>query len=196
MAASKSATGGPDTGDHGHVRTSESTRRGSAVVIGGSISGLFAALVLARHGWRVDVYEKTPGELEGRGAGIVAQPELRAALAEAGIGDIGAVGVQVVDRILLDPTGARGHAPALPADGDIVGAGPPAAAHTTARRALSRRCRPRRHRPRRTAPGRPLHRRPHHRGRSRDRRRRHPLYCPRAIVPRREAGIFRLHRLA
>lgn len=76
-----------------------------AIVIGGSISGLFAALLLQRHGWHVDVYESTPGEIEGRGAGIVAQPELRKALSAAGIGDIGAVGVTVETRILLDRDG-------------------------------------------------------------------------------------------
>jgi 2-polyprenyl-6-methoxyphenol hydroxylase-like FAD-dependent oxidoreductase len=76
-----------------------------ALVIGGSISGLFAALLLERHGWRVDVYERSAGELAGRGAGIVAQPELREALAAAGIGDIGEVGVPVDQRILLDNSG-------------------------------------------------------------------------------------------
>lgn len=76
-----------------------------AVVIGGSISGLFAALLLERHGWHVDVFERSAGALAGRGAGIVAQPELRQALAAAGIGDIGAVGVQVETRILLDRSG-------------------------------------------------------------------------------------------
>ncbi len=76
-----------------------------ALVIGGSISGLFAALLLERHGWHVDVYERSAGELAGRGAGIVAQPELREALAAAGIGDIGEVGVAVDQRILLDARG-------------------------------------------------------------------------------------------
>ena len=76
-----------------------------AVVIGGSISGVFAALLLERHGGRVDVYERSGGELAGRGAGIVAQPELREALSAAGIGDIGAVGVLVDTRILLDRKG-------------------------------------------------------------------------------------------
>lgn len=78
-----------------------------AIVVGGSISGLFAALMLARQGWHVDVFERAPGELAGRGAGIVAQPELRHALAAAGIGDIGEVGVKVEERILLDATGRQ-----------------------------------------------------------------------------------------
>lgn len=85
--------------------TDRSVGKRRAIVIGGSISGLFAALLLQRHGWQADVYESTPGEIEGRGAGIVAQPELRKALSAAGIEDIGAVGVTVETRILLDRDG-------------------------------------------------------------------------------------------
>ena len=48
-----------------------------ALVIGGSMSGLFAALLLRQQGFEVDVYERVEGELAGRGAGIVAQPEMR-----------------------------------------------------------------------------------------------------------------------
>jgi 2-polyprenyl-6-methoxyphenol hydroxylase-like FAD-dependent oxidoreductase len=87
----------------GVTTMSEGKRR--AIVIGGSISGLFAALLLQRHGWQVEVLERVRGELAGRGAGIVAQPELRVALAAAGIGDIGEVGVRVETRILLDAGG-------------------------------------------------------------------------------------------
>jgi len=47
-----------------------------AVVVGGSIGGLSAALLLRDLGFDVDVYERTPEELEGRGAGIVLQPEM------------------------------------------------------------------------------------------------------------------------
>ena len=84
---------------------SASTTQRRAIVVGGSISGLFAALMLTRQGWHVDVYERAPSELAGRGAGIVAQPELRHALAAAGIGDIGEVGVKVDERIVLDVAG-------------------------------------------------------------------------------------------
>ena len=55
-----------------------------ALVIGGSISGLFSALYLRRRGWEVDVYERSPAALTGRGAGIMTHPELRHALAELG----------------------------------------------------------------------------------------------------------------
>lgn len=46
-----------------------------AIVVGGSIGGLTAALLLRDLGFAVDVYERTPGELDGRGGGIVVQPE-------------------------------------------------------------------------------------------------------------------------
>ena len=50
--------------------------RGSrAVVVGGSIGGLTAALVLKDLGFEVDVYERTASPLHGRGSGIVLQPD-------------------------------------------------------------------------------------------------------------------------
>ena len=44
------------------------------------MSGLLAAIMLERRGWEVEVFERVPGELAGRGAGIVAQPGLIARL--------------------------------------------------------------------------------------------------------------------
>ena len=40
------------------------------------MSGLFTAAFLRQIGWDVDVYERSPVELVGRGAGITAHPEL------------------------------------------------------------------------------------------------------------------------
>jgi 2-polyprenyl-6-methoxyphenol hydroxylase-like FAD-dependent oxidoreductase len=76
-----------------------------ALVIGGSMSGLFAALLLQREGWEVDVYERVEGELAGRGAGIVAQPEIGAAFNRLGI-DFGEnLGVNTVPRRTFDRDG-------------------------------------------------------------------------------------------
>ena len=47
----------------------------TAIVIGGSIGGLTTALLLRDIGFTVDVYERTPGALDGRGSGIVLQPD-------------------------------------------------------------------------------------------------------------------------
>ena len=53
---------------------SPSRRRRRAVIIGGSMSGLFSAAFLRRIGWDVDVFERSPVELVGRGAGITTHP--------------------------------------------------------------------------------------------------------------------------
>ena len=53
--------------------SNRSTRR--AIIIGGSMSGLFTAAFLRRIGWQADVYERSPVELIGRGAGITTHPE-------------------------------------------------------------------------------------------------------------------------
>ena len=45
-----------------------------AAVVGGSIGGLFSALLLRELGFTVDVFERTPEQLDHRGGGIVLQP--------------------------------------------------------------------------------------------------------------------------
>jgi len=61
-------------------------RKRRAVIIGGSMSGLFSAAFLQRSGWDVDVYERSAVELVGRGAGITSHPELLEALPKCGAG--------------------------------------------------------------------------------------------------------------
>ncbi|SDH72046.1 MULTISPECIES: FAD binding domain-containing protein [Bradyrhizobium] len=80
-----------------------------ALVIGGSMAGLFAALLLRREGWSVDVYERIGAELAGRGAGIVTHRELFEVLSRAGIDSAAAaVGVVVPGRRVLDRSGRIG----------------------------------------------------------------------------------------
>jgi len=70
------------------------------------MAGLFAALLLRRQGWNVDVYERIGAELAGRGAGIVTHRELFEVLGRAGIDtDAAAVGVVVPGRRVLDRSG-------------------------------------------------------------------------------------------
>src|SRR5262249_59537103 len=83
-------------------KTAREPRR--ALVIGGSMSGLFTAAFLRQIGWRVDVYERSGEELVGRGAGITTHPELLHALRESGAG-VRALGVEVERRITLDRAG-------------------------------------------------------------------------------------------
>jgi 2-polyprenyl-6-methoxyphenol hydroxylase-like FAD-dependent oxidoreductase len=80
--------------------------RRRALVIGGSMSGLLAGLLLRRHGWDVSVFERVEKELSGRGAGIVAQPELRETLRSLGL-DVRDLGVDVTSRQLLDASGRQ-----------------------------------------------------------------------------------------
>jgi 2-polyprenyl-6-methoxyphenol hydroxylase-like FAD-dependent oxidoreductase len=76
-----------------------------ALIVGGSMSGLFAAHLLRRRGWRVDVFERSAVELTGRGAGIVVQPGLHNVLDEAGLRVPSDLGVEVRTRRLFDREG-------------------------------------------------------------------------------------------
>lgn len=77
-----------------------------AIVVGGSLGGLFAALSLRRVGWEVDVYERSPGVLESRGGGIVQQPEIATVFDQAGLDPEGPPGVVSGERIFLDRDGS------------------------------------------------------------------------------------------
>ena len=68
------------------------------------MSGLFAGLMLRQRGFHVDIYERVTGELSGRGAGIVAQPGVIAALRGLGI-DVSELGVEAFERQVLDVDG-------------------------------------------------------------------------------------------
>ncbi|KVC59073.1 FAD binding domain-containing protein [Burkholderia stagnalis] len=73
-----------------------------AVVIGGSVGGLFTATALRAAGWRVKVFEQSPRELDSRGGGIVLQPPIVRAFAFGGVPVPREAGVDSVDRIYLD----------------------------------------------------------------------------------------------
>ena len=74
----------------------------SAIVIGGSVGGLFAATALRAAGWRVKVFEQSPNDLDSRGGGIVLQPPIERAFAFGGVPVPRDAGVDSVDRIYLD----------------------------------------------------------------------------------------------
>ncbi|MDT5076353.1 MAG: 2,6-dihydroxypyridine 3-monooxygenase [Mycobacterium sp.] len=88
---------------HNHKRLTEGTRAKSsrwrerrmtrAIVIGGSLGGLTAALVLRDQGWDVEVLERSPNPLEGRGTGIVVHPTTVRYLVERGGKSLGDIGV-------------------------------------------------------------------------------------------------------
>ncbi|MGU7772655.1 FAD binding domain-containing protein [Burkholderia sp. MR1-5-21] len=77
-----------------------------AAIIGGSLGGLFTANLLLRNGWDVDVFERVPEELSGRGAGIVTHPELFEVMLAAGVRLDESIGVKVESRITLAQDGS------------------------------------------------------------------------------------------
>jgi 2-polyprenyl-6-methoxyphenol hydroxylase-like FAD-dependent oxidoreductase len=86
------------------MASSPRRRRRRAVIVGGSMSGLFSAAFLRRIGWEVDVFERSPVELVGRGAGITTHPELLEALEQSGAGKRD-LGIEVSRRITIDREG-------------------------------------------------------------------------------------------
>src|SRR3974390_509209 len=76
-----------------------------AIVIGGSIAGLFVAAFLRRIGWRGGIYERSSIELICRGVGIFATHlELLEALDKCGAGTVD-IGVIVYKRVTFDRQG-------------------------------------------------------------------------------------------
>ncbi len=73
-----------------------------ALIVGGSLGGLFAATTLRAIGWDVQVFERSISALDSRGGGIVLQPDVLAAFRFAAIERAGALGVRSGDRIYLD----------------------------------------------------------------------------------------------
>src|SRR5258708_39842845 len=69
------------------------------------MSGLFAASLLARVGWRAEIYERAEAELTGRGAGIVTHAQMRAVLRAAGCDPSHDLGIDVAGRKTLDRAG-------------------------------------------------------------------------------------------
>jgi 2-polyprenyl-6-methoxyphenol hydroxylase-like FAD-dependent oxidoreductase len=79
-----------------------------AVVIGGSVGGLFAAHWLRAIGWDVTVFERED-ELASRGAGIGTHDELLGVIRRLGLPVDETVGVQVHKRVCLDRSGRVTH---------------------------------------------------------------------------------------
>ncbi|NEQ47350.1 MAG: hypothetical protein F6K00_28960 [Leptolyngbya sp. SIOISBB] len=76
-----------------------------AIVIGGSLGGLFAGILLRSIGWQVDIYERSPHALDSRGGGIVLQPEIVEAFQRAGVVYEPPLGVVANERYYLQRDG-------------------------------------------------------------------------------------------
>ena len=75
------------------------------IIVGGSLGGLLVGNLLRSKGHEVDILEKVPGSLDGRGAGIVPHPILIKALEMCGITIDHNLGVPVQRRVTLDKQG-------------------------------------------------------------------------------------------
>jgi 2-polyprenyl-6-methoxyphenol hydroxylase-like FAD-dependent oxidoreductase len=76
-----------------------------ALIIGGSVGGLFAANMLRSTGWDAAVFERNPEELTGRGAGISTHPQLHAVTKRLGIPFDDSMGIRVNSVVFLDRDG-------------------------------------------------------------------------------------------
>ena len=76
-----------------------------AIVIGGSLGGLFTGIMLRSIGWDVDIYERSDHNLDSRGGGIVLQPDVVEAFRRAGI-SAQVLGVVARVRYYLNPDGS------------------------------------------------------------------------------------------
>src|ERR671934_2552469 len=76
-----------------------------ALVIGGSLAGLFAGCLLRKAGWDVTVYERALGDLAGRGAGLGISAELIEVMARAGASFDASSGVAQREHVWMERTG-------------------------------------------------------------------------------------------
>jgi 2-polyprenyl-6-methoxyphenol hydroxylase-like FAD-dependent oxidoreductase len=83
-----------------------------AVVAGGSIGGLCAGLALLHGGADVEIFERHPGPMETRGAGIVVQHELTEILRRYGAPSLPTTSCS--RRRYLDPDGGNGRTQDMP----------------------------------------------------------------------------------
>jgi 2-polyprenyl-6-methoxyphenol hydroxylase-like FAD-dependent oxidoreductase len=77
-----------------------------ALVIGGSLGGLFAGLLLRQAGWDVTVFERSAGDLASRGMGIGTHVEMFEVMRRLGIKVDESIGVAFTSRVCLDRSGA------------------------------------------------------------------------------------------
>lgn len=85
------------------------SRKPRALIIGGSVGGLFAAHLLRKVGWDVTVFERAASSLETRGAAIGFTEELIQVMRRTGVTLGSSIGTKVHSFIALDRAGAISH---------------------------------------------------------------------------------------
>jgi 2-polyprenyl-6-methoxyphenol hydroxylase-like FAD-dependent oxidoreductase len=83
--------------------------RRRALIVGGSLGGLFAAHLLRAAGWDVEVYERIGDDLAGRGAGLGTHDALRDMMARIGLDVVTPLGVATHAYVCRDHTGRAVH---------------------------------------------------------------------------------------
>jgi len=81
----------------------------SALIIGGSLGGLFTGLLLRQAGWHVTVFERSPRDLASRGVGVGTHPEQMDIMRRVGSTVDPTIGVPIEERICLGRDGAVTH---------------------------------------------------------------------------------------
>ena len=76
-----------------------------AIIVGGSIGGLFAGNVLSQNGWTVEILERAKDNLTSRGTGIARHTELEDILRELDLAPDETVGIDVSGRTAFDRNG-------------------------------------------------------------------------------------------
>ncbi|MDU1084722.1 MAG: FAD-dependent monooxygenase, partial [Leclercia adecarboxylata] len=98
--------------------------RKRALIIGGSLGGLFAGNMLQQAGWDVDIFERSARDLDSRGGGIVLQPEVVALIRRSGIErDWDTLGVRSAQRVVYRPDGSveqRQYAPQVQTSWSLI----------------------------------------------------------------------------
>ena len=84
-------------------------RQRRALIIGGSLAGLFAAHLLRAIGWEVEVFERNGGDLAGRGAGIGTHDALIAIAQRIGLSFDSANGIVTKSYVCVDRDGRVLH---------------------------------------------------------------------------------------
>jgi 2-polyprenyl-6-methoxyphenol hydroxylase-like FAD-dependent oxidoreductase len=88
--------------------------RRRALVIGGSLGGLFAAHMLRRVGWDVQLFERSGDDLATRGAGIGTHAELFDVMRQIGVPVDANLGIALQERVCLDIHGNVSHQISMP----------------------------------------------------------------------------------
>src|SRR6266851_6832084 len=79
-----------------------------ALVVGGSLGGLCAGVCLRVAGWRVSIFERSPGLMDDRGAGIVLQSEVLHLLEGLKLATRAEISVESGERQYLNKDGSVG----------------------------------------------------------------------------------------